>query len=84
MILMCVEQVVVGNSGKLPDMAGHTLTAVGDSRLILIGGLSMTSYYSGDIFHYNASSATWTFLGTRGPVPTGIAEIFNHIIYHLN
>ncbi|XP_076454870.1 multiple epidermal growth factor-like domains protein 8 [Babylonia areolata] len=41
----------------MPPLVGHTLTYVGDSRLILIGGFSSQVYFSNKVYEYNANSA---------------------------
>lgn len=37
-------------------IAGHSLTRVEDTKLIVIGGISTENYYSDKIYEYDASS----------------------------
>ena len=40
----------------MPALVGHTLTYVGDNKLVLIGGFSSHIYFSNKVYEYNADS----------------------------
>ncbi|XP_055897034.1 multiple epidermal growth factor-like domains protein 8 [Biomphalaria glabrata] len=77
----------------LPALACHSLTSVGLTNLILIGGFSSENYFSDKVYEYNASTGgkmAWQEHnnGTmRGLVPTGVyghSAVFDstsHTIY---
>lgn len=57
-------------------MAGHTLTYVGGTNLLVIGGFSSGNYFNDKIFEYNASKGltTWrehSFTDMGGAIPIG-------------
>ena len=40
----------------MPALVGHTLTYVGDNKLVLIGGFSSQIYFSNKVYEYDADS----------------------------
>lgn len=52
-------------------MAGHTLTARGDSWLLLIGGYSPQHGFNRRLLLYQAQSQRWELAQPAGTPPTG-------------
>jgi hypothetical protein len=40
----------------MPGLVGHTLTYVGNHKLVLVGGFSSQIYFSNTVYEYNAES----------------------------
>lgn len=40
----------------MPALVGHSLTYVGDNKLVLIGGFSSQIYFSNKVYEYDADS----------------------------
>ena len=40
----------------MPALVGHSLTYVGDNKLVLIGGFSSQIYFSNKVYEYDAES----------------------------
>ena len=53
--------------------AGHTMTMIDNTRLIILGGISSTDYFSSAIWEYDTSSNVWKEKRKNGAgaVPTG-------------
>lgn len=39
----------------MPSLVGHTLTYVGDNKLVLIGGFSSRVYFSNKVYEYDTN-----------------------------
>ena len=70
-VYFCLQFVLASNNNSLPQLAGHSLTVVNDSRLLLIGGISLIDYYNERVFEYNTIMATWQLVQTQGSGPIG-------------
>ena len=52
-------------------MAGHTMTRVTDSHLVVIGGITLTDYYTDQVHMFNTDTLQWSKLQLAGSGPTG-------------
>uniref|UniRef100_A0A0L8GCI5 EGF-like domain-containing protein n=1 Tax=Octopus bimaculoides TaxID=37653 RepID=A0A0L8GCI5_OCTBM len=68
----------------LPAVAGHTLTYVLDTKLVVIGGFSTENYFLDKVLIYNSAQAQWDIYHRKnlsGVIPLGI---YGHsAVYHL-
>ena len=55
----------------IPGMAGHTMTLVDETKVLIVGGFSTEMYYSDVTYEYDASVNNWTVLRPSGAKPTG-------------
>ena len=60
-------------STTVPKLAGHTLTLV-DSSIILIGGFSPYNTSNTLVYVYDLHKAAWVVMDTNGSKPTGKTE----------
>lgn len=58
------------DSKSVPPLAGHTLTLVASS-IILIGGFSPYNTFSTKVYVYDLHKASWVVVDTNGSKPTG-------------
>lgn len=56
---------------RLPPLAGHTMTTIGETQVLLIGGFSTEYFFNNNTYVFDASSNQWSILSTKGPKPTG-------------
>jgi hypothetical protein len=40
-------------------VAGHTMTKIGDTKLLVIGGFSRKNYFSEWMYEYDAANSSW-------------------------
>ncbi|XP_074654134.1 multiple epidermal growth factor-like domains protein 8 [Tubulanus polymorphus] len=68
------------STGVHQPRAGHTMTLISDTKMIIIGGFSTENYYNDKIQVYDASTNSWRVLETTGAQPTGV---YGHTaVYH--
>ena len=59
-----------GDSVNVPRVAGHTLTLV-NSSIVLIGGFSPYNTSNTRVYVYDLHKAAWVVMRTEGSKPTG-------------
>lgn len=58
----------------MPAVAGHTLTYVLDTKLVVIGGFSTENYFLDKVLIYNSAQAQWDIHHRKnlsGVIPLG-------------
>ncbi|XP_063423029.1 multiple epidermal growth factor-like domains protein 8 [Mytilus trossulus] len=68
-------------SSEVHPVAGHTMTKIGDAKLLVIGGFSRAGYFSENMYEYDATISTWRVYTQRDLIGAPIG-LYGHTAVH--